>query len=175
MTGATKILLRASEATEQGAGVVARRFEVDLTKCVVEVVFRMFGLNLWRVRLRPIAAQLRLQPYGGSLSAHVAVKPLFASIPLSLGRFLPKAPRDERITVVIGELPTFSAPGTVEADGLVSVGNDSWVVPFALRCIFIDDQHIVVAITGTVPQRSDGVVPMTPIRIDAAAEFTQWL
>lgn len=174
MTIASQTLSRTTQGSELSA-TVSGRYELDLDRCVVEVVFRLFGINLWRVRLRAVAAQLNLLPSGGSLSAHISCKPVFASIPLTLSRFLRKTPRDERITVVIAELRVPAAPSTIEVDGVVSVGTDSWVVPLAVRFVVLDHEQVVVAITGAVPQRSDGVVPMTPMRIDAAAEFTRWL
>jgi hypothetical protein len=156
----------------------AERFELDLGRCVAEAVVRILGVTVWRVRLRAISAQLHLPAPGttgsGSLSASLSVRPAFTSVPLTKRCFLPTAGRDDRITFTIADIPPADAGNTVEVDALVSVGDDSWAVPVALRLVLADAERVVLVFAGAAPQRSSDPLRRLFTRIDAAAQFSRW-
>ena len=156
----------------------AEQFELDLGRCVAETVVRILGVTLWRVRLRPISAQLLLPAPGttgsGTLSASLSARPAFTSVPLTKRFFLATAGRDDRITFTIADIPPVDAGDTVDVNALVSVGDDSWAVPVALRFVSADAERVVLSFTGAAPQRFSDPLRRVFTRIDAAAHFSRW-
>jgi hypothetical protein len=154
------------------------RFELDLGRCVAEAVVRILGVTVWRVRLRPISAELHLAAPGttgsGSMSASLSARPAFTSAPLTKRFFLATAGRDDRITFTIADIPPADVGDTVEVDAQVFVGEDSWTVPVALRFVSSDAERVVLAFAGAAPQRFSDPLRRVFTRIDAAAHFSRW-
>jgi hypothetical protein len=155
----------------------AELFELDLGRCVAEAVVRILGVNAWRVRLRPISARLLLPAPGtagaGSLSASLSARPAFASVPLTKQFFLAAARRDARITFAIAEIPPAGEGDTVEVDARVSIGDESWAIPVALRFVARDTERVVVAFSGGAPQRLSDPLRRVFTRIDAVSRFSR--
>lgn len=161
---------------ERRAALAPTRFEAVPDRCVVEAVLRARRLAVWRVRLRPIAVALTL--YDGSqpsaLTAQVAVRPRFASIPGTLGLFLPDAPRTEHIALSTAQLPPLVTGTTVHAPALVTVGAVSRSVMLRVETVRNDGDRMVLAISGAVERAADGPLPGCAMHIDAAVEFRRW-
>jgi hypothetical protein len=182
------LVAKAHDSVRAASTAAGIEYEVALDRCAVEAVLRVAGLAIWRVRLRTIAARLRLPAADGpdeaharnassadrgSFSAHFSVKPLYASIPMTLDWFLPSTPRWQRITVVVAEFPPIDAPQTVEVNAVISTADDSWTVPLQFRFVAVEPERLIAAITGVVGRRPNTPFHKTPVHIDAAAEFTR--
>ena len=160
------------------------RYEAEPTRCVIEAVLRNRGVALWRVRLRPIAIALTLpaeidgmsesQSYA-TLTAQISARPRFASVPGTLGLFLPNTPRDQRIILAALAIdPAFAEGSTVTSTAAVLIGARTWQVEIAVETIHNDGDRIVAAITGEIPREVPIPFGRCAMHIDAAIEFRRW-
>ena len=122
-----------------------------------------------RLRLPIVGADLGSVP--GSFTAHVAAKPQFASLPGTLGWFLPAVSRAERIHIVVPDFPDVTEPGTLDVMATITVAEHSWQVPLAFRFVAVEDECLVAAVTGVIPRTPHTPFDKVPMRIDAAMEL----
>jgi hypothetical protein len=152
-------------------------------RSAAELVIRMRRIPLVRIRLRIIAADLRLtepdqaagtatpsEPASGLLTAQIAAKPLFTSIPFVRHRILRSIPRTEPLTLT-ATLPTARVqPEPVVVDATVTAADRSWPLRLDIRLAHLDHESAVLAVAGAV-----GGGPRTilspQVGIEAAAEF----
>jgi hypothetical protein len=160
------------------------RYEAEPTRCVIEAVLRNRGLALWRVRLRPIAVALTLPselgrnpevPSYATLTAQISARPRFASLPGTLGLFLPNTPREQRISLAALAIgPAFAGGTTVTSTAVVMLGARVWPVELAVETIHNDGERIIAAITGEIPREVPIPFARCAMHIDAAIEFRRW-
>jgi hypothetical protein len=160
------------------------RYEAEPTRCVIEAVLRNRGIALWRVRLRPIAVALTLPAEiddtattqsCATLTAQISARPRFASLPGTLGLFLPNTSREQRISLAARAIdPAFAEGCTVTSPADVLLGSRAWHVELAMETIHNDGDRIVAAITGEIPREVPIPFGGCAMHIDAAIEFRRW-
>jgi len=154
-------------------------------RCAAELVIRILRIPLVRIRLRIIAAELRLtepgcaasaatpsEPAGGILSAQIAATPLFTSIPLVRRPILRSIPRTEPLTLT-ATLPTARVqPKPASVDATVTAADRSWPLRLDVRLAHLDQESAVLALAGAVgPNPATDLSPQ--VGIEAAAEFAR--
>ena len=107
------------------------------------------------------------------MSASLSARPAFASVPLTKQFFLSTSRRDAGITFVITEIPPAGEGDTVDVNALVSVGDESWVIPLALRVVTRDAERVILSFSGGAPQRLSDPLRRVFTRIDAVARFSR--
>lgn len=172
-----------SAVSAPAAGSVAR-YDADLKRCVAEAVLRYRRLALWRVRLRPITATLAVPAYDdepddpsyAALSAQVAVRPKYASIPGTHGLFMPDTPREQRLVLTAARIsPAFTPGTTVVSAATLDVGERTWDLEVNIETVLNDGERIILAVTGAVPREVPTPFAGAALHIDAAVEFRRWM
>lgn len=168
----TVLLTRPLPATEPVAAAQSRAYDLAGGRCAVEAVIAPMGVAIWRARLRPLTVRLTGTADMQTLIAHVAARPVRASLPMTTSWFMPATPRSALLTCTA----TLSRldPGTeVHTEGSIRCDERTWPVDLTVRCIDVDDTRIVLAVQGAVARRDDLPFPTLRLRIDAALELVQ--
>jgi hypothetical protein len=181
MSVATVVLPRVSDDGPRVAAPVTGTWDLDLDRCALEVNYAMFGVPLWRARLRPLEARIVLAeraedgtPVAGGLvrlSATVAVQPAYTSPPATRDWFLPATPRSEQIRIAGNAFP--HDDGAVYTLARMSTDEDLWWTRLTVRFTLVHDERAVVAVGATIARRRDAPFPRTPVRVEMAAEFVR--
>lgn len=177
---ATRPLLGLAPAPAPAA---LNRYEAEPTRCVIEAVLRNRGIALWRVRLRPIAIALTFPaeddtkgaPRHATLTAQVSARPRFASVPGTLGLFLPNTPREQRISLAARAIdPAFAEGSTVTSTATLLLGERVWQFDISVQTVHNDGDRIIAAIKGEIPREVPIPFGRCAMHIDAAIEFRRW-
>lgn len=148
-----------------------RVFDLSAGRCAVEVVLAPLGVAVWRVRLQPASIRIVEDGTGGAeLTAHVAARPKFASLPGTAGLFMPATDR-ATILAVSASLPPLGVGAKVRATGVVTRGDDAWPIELSVDVRELDDLHLVAAVRGFVHRRDDLPLPGLRLGVDAAVEL----
>lgn len=167
MLSSTAILASAAE-------VETTRWRLDADRCALELDYGFAALTVWRARLRVIEAELVRTATDADgllqLSAVVAARPAYASLPGTRGWFLPLAARREQIRIA-GTVATPEGDGHQAAR--VSVGTAQWVARIVVRFTPGDGagDRVVVVGCGVIVPRVDTPLPGGRTRLELAAEF----
>jgi hypothetical protein len=178
---ADTLQLPSSESQEDPSTTYRLRHD----RCAAELVIRMHRIPVVLIRLRIIAADLRLtepgcaasaatpsEPAGGLLSAQIAATPLFTSIPFTRRWAMRSIPRAEPLTLT-ATLPTARVqpkPGPVDAT--VTAADRRWPLRLDARLAHLDQESAVLALAGAVgPNPATILSPQ--VGIEAAAEFAR--
>jgi hypothetical protein len=148
-------------------------FQLRGDRCVVELVLRLLGLPILRVRLQAVAGGLATA--GPSLLwAELSDRPLFASLPFARRWRLSATTGTARICLRTANAPSGIGPGdTVRIDATVTAGEHTWPAELQVRLVVLDEHVAIVAVRGKV-RRTPGVLPRDSyVWIDAAAEFVR--
>jgi hypothetical protein len=184
MSAETAALPRTDDDGSRTAAPVSGTWNLDLERCALEVNYSMLGATVWRARLRPLEARIVLADRdedgaavaGGlvRISAGIAARAVYTSLPGTSGWFLPGTPCSEQITVTGNAFPHDDAAGqTVYTLARVSAGDRLWRTRLTIRFALVHDERAVVAVAGTIVRGKDARVPRTAVRVEMAAEFVR--
>jgi hypothetical protein len=181
---ADTVALPRIEGDDRGAAVpLAGTWDLDLDRCALEVTYAVLGRTGWRARLRPVEARIRFgvagrDADGGAvssqhlrLSAAVAARPAYASLPATRGWFLRNTSRRDLIRVSGTAFP--DTTGVAYADARITAGATHWAAVLAVRFTPMDEDRAIVAVAGVLAGRPEALVPGALTRVEMAAEFVR--
>ena len=162
------------ELTHPAPALLGHTWSVEPRRSVVEV--RMPGTP-WRARLRLLGGRLHTPDTDGEsarLSAVLAPRASFASLPMSRRWFLPDARTTQRVMLVadgaVAQTPTTMNLATTAA---VWVGDRRWPMQAHIALRVLGPDHGVLELTGELTCRPYTTLYGRTLRIDAAAEVTR--
>lgn len=163
---------RDAERADQVTAARSRRvFDLRGGRCAVEVVLAPLGIAAWRVRLQPASIRIVVDGVGGAeITAHLAARPKYVSVPGTAGLFMPATARSTLLAVA-ASIPSLDESADVTVSGVVSRGSDEWPIELTVDVRELDDEHIVAAIRGVVHRRDDLPLPGVRLGIDAALDL----
>jgi hypothetical protein len=162
----------AAEPAAQARTVETSRRVFDLSggRCAVEVVLAPFGIAAWRVRLQPAGIRIAANGTSAQITAHLAARPRYASVPGTAGLFMPASGRSTILAVTASVAPL--EPGVdVPGAGVVVRDGDEWPVELVVRVRELDDEQLVASVRGVVHRRDDLPLPGLRLGIDAAVDL----
>jgi hypothetical protein len=162
-----------TELTTRRAPVTGS-WQLDPDRCALEASYRRLGLPLWRARLEAQNARIEFPDDADGavrLTAAVAVRPAYTSVPGTGRLFLHRVPRRMEVGLMGYARP--HDDGSMYSLATATIDADVWRARLAIRFRPAVPDRATVVVSGRVLRSGRGAPLHTPIWVEMAAEFVR--